>query len=107
MTKLYNVLQKERSGEAQDADEQRIHEQGLVGVLQELHDELDAAVAEAYGWPADLDEEEILYRLVALNKRAPRRGKAGPRPLPAPALPSARGRAGGNGNRSPRPTPQR
>jgi hypothetical protein len=31
------------------------------------HEKLDAAVAEAYGWPADLSEEEILARLLALN----------------------------------------
>ena len=35
--------------------------------LQNCHDELDAAVAAAYGWPADLPEEEILARLLALN----------------------------------------
>ena len=29
--------------------------------------ELDAAVAAAYGWPADLSEEEALARLLALN----------------------------------------
>ena len=28
---------------------------------------MDAAVAEAYGWPVDLADEEILARLVALN----------------------------------------
>ncbi len=33
-----------------------------------MHDRLDAAVAAAYGWPADLAEEDILARLVALNK---------------------------------------
>jgi hypothetical protein len=47
--------------------EKTIHEQGLVSVLKHLHDELDAAVAEAYGWPANLPDEEILERLVALN----------------------------------------
>lgn len=31
------------------------------------HDKLDAAVAAAYGWPADLKEEEILERLLKLN----------------------------------------
>ncbi|MCB5944258.1 class I SAM-dependent DNA methyltransferase, partial [Acidocella sp. KAb 2-4] len=41
---------------------------GLVLILNELHDRLDAAVAETYGWPADLPEAEILSRLVALNK---------------------------------------
>ena len=35
--------------------------------LQNCHAELDAAVAAAYGWPADLPEEEILARLLALN----------------------------------------
>jgi len=39
-----------------------------VLVMKELHDRLDAAVAEAYGWPADLSDDEILSRLVALNK---------------------------------------
>ena len=69
MTGLYNVLEKERAGEALDEDEKEIHQQGLVGVLRELHGELDAAVAVAYGWPAGLDEEQILYRLVDLNKK--------------------------------------
>jgi len=32
-----------------------------------IHDDIDAAVADAYGWPADLSDEEILRRLVALN----------------------------------------
>ena len=77
MTGMYNVLEKLRSGEALTKKEQEIHEQGLVSVLREIHDELDAAVAEAYGWPVDLSEEEILARLVALNHEraeAERRG---------------------------------
>jgi hypothetical protein len=32
------------------------------------HEKLDAAVAAAYGWPADLGDEEILARLLALNQ---------------------------------------
>ena len=67
MTALYNVLKKERRGEDLTDDERTIHEQGLVGVLKELHDELDAAVADAYGWDAGLPEEEILQNLVDLN----------------------------------------
>jgi response regulator of citrate/malate metabolism len=67
MTALYNVLKKERRGEDLDESEREIHEQGLVGVLKELHDELDAAVADAYGWDAGLPEETILQRLVDLN----------------------------------------
>ena len=44
---------------------QAIHEQGLVSVLRQIHDELDTAVADAYGWPVDLTDEQILERLVA------------------------------------------
>jgi len=35
--------------------------------LDNLHRALDAAVAAAYGWPADLSDDEVLSRLVALN----------------------------------------
>ena len=35
--------------------------------LSHAHDRLDAAVAKAYGWPADLADGEILERLLALN----------------------------------------
>jgi type II restriction/modification system DNA methylase subunit YeeA len=35
--------------------------------LDEAHRQLDAAVCDAYGWPHDLDDEEILARLLALN----------------------------------------
>lgn len=69
---MYNVLERCRAGarrETLDADEQRIFDDGLVLILKELHDKLDLAVAAAYGWAADLTDEEILGRLVALNKK--------------------------------------
>ena len=81
LTGLYNVLAKLRSGEPLSAKDKALHEQGLVSVLRTLHDELDAAVLQAYGW-ADLgavpwgDEaaraawtESLLERLVTLNAR--------------------------------------
>ncbi|RJF69844.1 class I SAM-dependent DNA methyltransferase [Rhodopseudomonas palustris] len=58
-------------------DEQRIFDDGLVLILKELHDRLDVAVAEAYGWPADLSDDEILARLVALNKERAAEEKRG------------------------------
>jgi hypothetical protein len=89
LTGMYNVLERLRSGDALNAKEKAIHEQGLVSVLRELHDRLDAAVLAAYGWsdlaPALVGrpgatlpladkapeqaaaEEELLSRLVALN----------------------------------------
>lgn len=64
---MYNVLEKLRAGAPLSERERQTHEQGLVSVLCQLHDELDAAVAASYGFPPDLSEEEILSRLVALN----------------------------------------
>ncbi len=54
LTGIYNVLQKLRTGEALGAKDKAIHDQGLVSVLKQIHDDLDAAVLEAYGW-SDLD----------------------------------------------------
>ena len=50
LTGMYNVLEKLRSGEPLTAKERTIHEDGLVSVLRQLHDDLDAAVLDAYGW---------------------------------------------------------
>jgi type II restriction/modification system DNA methylase subunit YeeA len=36
--------------------------------LVNAHKDLDAAVAAAYGWPADLSDDEVLARLFALNQ---------------------------------------
>lgn len=94
LTGMYNVLEKLKTGEALNAKEKAIHEHGLVAVLKTLHDELDRAVLDAYGWsdlapllevvngnaapgasgtPATRDDckrtldETLLERLVALN----------------------------------------
>jgi hypothetical protein len=78
LTGMYNVLEKLKTGEALNAKEKTLHEQGLVSVLKTLHDELDAAVLDAYGWgdlaallgnPAQKEaaSETLLVRLVALN----------------------------------------
>ncbi|WP_019627402.1 DNA methyltransferase [Thioalkalivibrio sp. AKL10] len=89
LTGMYNVLEKLRAEEPLTEKERTIHEQGLVSLLRELHDNLDRAVFDAYGWndladrlvgrpgattplpdkPADQAEaeEELLGRLVALN----------------------------------------
>jgi hypothetical protein len=45
--------------------------------LDLAHKKLDAAVAAAYGWPADLTDEQILEKLLALNlERAAEEAKA-------------------------------
>jgi hypothetical protein len=69
LTQMYNVLEKVRAGVSLDADEERMKEQGLVLILKELHERIDRLVFEAYGWPETLSEDEILSRLVALNRQ--------------------------------------
>lgn len=68
LTKLYNVLEALRAGTALSDAERDIHDRGLVTLIRQHHDAIDALVAEAYGWPADLNDEDILTRLVALNR---------------------------------------
>jgi hypothetical protein len=80
LTGLYNVLEMLRSGIKPDELDERdraIFDDGLVLIMKELHDKLDTAVAEAYGWPADLSDDEILARLVALNKERSEEEKRG------------------------------
>jgi len=80
LTGLYNVLERLKSGAKPDdlnEKERRIFDDGLVLIIKELHEKLDVAVAEAYGWPVDLAEEEVLSRLVALNKERAKEEKRG------------------------------
>ncbi len=67
LTGLYNVLAALREGRALTVKEKTIHTQGVVSVLRELHDELDAAVLAAYGLEANASTDDILGHLVQLN----------------------------------------
>ena len=83
LTNLYNVREALRAARPLTDKEKAIHTTGLVGVLHQLHTELDAAVLQAYGWadltpglasapstPAQTEATaELLQRLVALNTR--------------------------------------
>ena len=66
MTGLYNLLDGQRAHSLSPA-QQKDAIRGRVGIIGKLHQDLDAAVAQAYGWPADLPASEIVSRLVALN----------------------------------------
>lgn len=39
-----------------------------AGIVGKLHDDIDLAVADVYGWPVDLAPAAIVSRLVELNK---------------------------------------
>ena len=91
LTKLYNVLEKVRAtarqlpvaltpnpspqgggeqgaGNGLTEAEIDIRDRGRVLILKDLHDTIDRLTFRAYGWPETLSDEEILERLVALNK---------------------------------------
>jgi Mg/Co/Ni transporter MgtE len=66
MTEIYNLvaaLNPPRIGE----DLENRASAARAGIIDQLHRQIDAAVAQAYGWPADLPASEIVSRLVALN----------------------------------------
>ena len=72
LTRLYNVLEALKAGRALGEAERDIHDRGLVSLIRQHHDAIDALVAQAYGWAdewnrGDLSDEAILTRLVALN----------------------------------------
>lgn len=77
LTGLYNLRDKLVKREAftdAEADQRR---RCRVDIIAELHDRIDAAVNDAYGWPRDLSDEEIVTRLVALNAQRHAEEKAG------------------------------
>ena len=77
LTQMYNVLEKLKANAALDEDDERIKKEGLVLILKELHEKLDALVFEAYGWPSTLSDEQILEKLVALNHERAEEEKRG------------------------------
>ena len=66
-TRRRTRIEELRKEEPLDEASQKIHDEGLVSVLLDLHEDLDRAVTDPYGWPADLSTEDILFRLVELN----------------------------------------
>jgi hypothetical protein len=67
LTQMYNVLEKLKASVPLEEDDEVIRDKGLILVLKELHEKLDALVFEAYGWPQTLTNEQILEKLVTLN----------------------------------------
>lgn len=67
MTEIYNLRDKLRSSTVLSVPDQDRARAARAGIVDRLHQQLDAAVADAYGWPQDLPPSEIVARLVALN----------------------------------------
>ncbi|MGY4397557.1 hypothetical protein ACVWZA_002751 [Sphingomonas sp. UYAg733] len=77
LTGLYNLRDKLLKGQPFCDAEQDQRRRGRIDIIAELHDRIDAAVAEAYGWPRKLSDEEIITKLVALNAERHAEEKAG------------------------------
>jgi hypothetical protein len=77
LTEMYNVLSMQRSGIALAPRGGRRRSTASIAVLRQLHDELDHAVLDAYGWPRDISDEDLLQRLVSLNRDRAREEQAG------------------------------
>ena len=68
------------------AKDKAVHDKGLVSVLKQLHDDLDAAVLEAYGW-GDLTNDGLPW--TAVGSEAPHRfGSAGGSGSQSPSTPA-------------------
>jgi type I restriction-modification system DNA methylase subunit len=82
MTELYNLREQLRVGAAMDDKQQRRATKARAAIVNRLHEQLDAAVADAYGWGEDwragaLGPSEIVARLVALNHERAAEEKVG------------------------------
>ncbi|MBD1926442.1 class I SAM-dependent DNA methyltransferase [Trichocoleus sp. FACHB-90] len=50
ITAMYNLLEKIRAGEELTDKDREFNNKALISTLKQIHDELDSAVFEAYGW---------------------------------------------------------
>jgi hypothetical protein len=67
MTELYNLRERIAAGETLAGADLERASAARAFIVHRLHEQIDAAVADAYGWPHDLAPAEIVARLVALN----------------------------------------
>jgi hypothetical protein len=76
LTGLYNLHAKLITGEPLSDEEEDQRRAGSVDLIARFHEQIDAAVIAAYGWPAGIKAPDMVERLVALNteRRAEERG---------------------------------
>lgn len=67
MTEIYNLRAKLATDQPLSHADQDRARAARAGIVARLHDQIDAEVAAAYGWPHPLPAPEIVARLVALN----------------------------------------
>ncbi len=76
-TEIYNWRERIAAGEQLQGNDLDRATAARAFIVHRLHEQIDAAVADAYGWPADLAPAEIVARLVALNAERKAEEEAG------------------------------
>jgi hypothetical protein len=59
ITGMYNLLEKLRAGQSFSDKDREYNNKALVSTLKQIHDELDAAVLDAYGWNHDITDKRF------------------------------------------------
>ncbi|MEJ7776780.1 MAG: DNA methyltransferase [Sphingomicrobium sp.] len=77
MTEIYNWRERIAAGEPLQGNDLDRATAARAFIVHRLHEQIDAAVADAYGWPANLAPAEIVARLVALNAERKAEEEAG------------------------------
>jgi len=77
MTEIYNWRERVAAGEQLEGANLDRATAARAFIVHRLHEQIDDAVAEAYGWPADLAPAEIVAHLVALNAERKAEEEAG------------------------------
>jgi hypothetical protein len=67
LTALYNVVEALRTDTPLTSKQEQIKSRGRVLTLMHLHQQIDAAVAHAFGWPVDVSDEQLFDALLKLN----------------------------------------
>ncbi len=67
MTTMYQVVDALKTGATLTPRERQVHQAAACSILLDLHNELDRAVAAAYGWSWPESTARILERLVTLH----------------------------------------
>jgi very-short-patch-repair endonuclease len=93
ITAMYNLLEKLRKAESLDDKDKAFNQKALVSTLKQIHNELDAAVFEAYGWEDLIGGARGLWPSPQPSPegRGSMKNPATPTPVPAPLLPREKG----------------
>lgn len=67
MTGIYNLSERIAAGEELTGQDKDRAVEARVYIVHRLHEQIDEAVADAYGWEPDLAPAEIVAKLVELN----------------------------------------